>query len=296
MTQSRIVAGVDTNGPLAPIEWAYREAARRDAELDLVHVWNPPALLSPLDIAAETYDPATFEAAAKQQLDRVVTSIAPEILSLVPGAHLVTPAGGTSQQLLTMSESADLLVLGSRRHGAVRGLLGSVTHQCVHHARCPVTVIPPTWNSTRHMRRIVVGVDGSPCSADALRWAMAEASLWNVPLTLVHSWYTPYPIEPWGVVVTPDERAVFIDEARTLMDKMIDEALAKGAPSPAEVVPLPIEDAAGPALVHASEAADLLVVGSRGRGGFTALLLGSTSLHCLHRASCPVTLVPASGP
>jgi nucleotide-binding universal stress UspA family protein len=145
------------------------------------------------------------------------------------------------------------------------------------------------------MRRIVVGVDGSMGSADALRWAMAEASLWNVPLAVVHSWYTPYPIEPWGVVVTPDERAVFIDEARTLMAKMIDEALTGGAPSPAEVVPLPIEDAAGPALIHASEEADLLVVGSRGRGGFTALLLGSTSLHCLHRASCPVTLVPASG-
>jgi nitroimidazol reductase NimA-like FMN-containing flavoprotein (pyridoxamine 5'-phosphate oxidase superfamily) len=62
--------------------------------------------------------------------------------------------------------------------------------------------------------RIVIGVDGSSGSARALRWALDEASLWDVPLTVVHSWYTPYPVEPRGVVVTPEDRELFIEDAR----------------------------------------------------------------------------------
>jgi nucleotide-binding universal stress UspA family protein len=293
MKDGRIVVGVDPRGPLAPVEWAYREAARRDAHLDLVHAWDPPVLLSPLDVAAETYDPARFEAEAKRELDRAVTSVAPDLRRSVPDVDLIAPDGGISRQLLDVSKGADLLVLGSRGRGLVRGLLGSVSHQCVHHARCPVTVIPPTWKSSRPPRRIVTGIDGSDGSAAALRWAIEEASLWDVPLAVVHSWYTPYPVEPWGMVVTPKDRDIFLEQSRSLIDKMVDEAITNGAPSPPKVVPMTIEDAAGPALVNASETADLLVVGSRGRGGFGALLLGSTSLHCLHHAACPVTVVRA---
>ena len=153
-------------------------------------------------------------------------------------------------------------------------------------------MIPGDWPVDTAPKRIVVGIDGSGGSARALRWAMDEAARWSVPLTVVHSWYTPYPVEPWGVVVTPEDRELFIEEARTLTDRMLAAAVEDGASQPPKVVPMTIEEAAGPALVDAAADADMLVVGSRGRGGFAALLLGSTSLHCLHHAERPVVVVP----
>jgi nucleotide-binding universal stress UspA family protein len=152
--------------------------------------------------------------------------------------------------------------------------------------------VPPQWPSERSPARIVVGVDGSPESARALRWALDEAELWGSALVVVHSWYTPYPVEPWGMVLTPRDRNVFQQEAHDLINDMVKLAVADGATRPPQLTVTSIEDASGPALVHASADADLLVVGSRGRGGFKALLLGSTSLHCLHHATCPVVVVP----
>ena len=293
MTNGRIVVGVDGSCEhLTPIEWAYREAGRREAALDLVHAWNLPLEISPLAAPTSTLDPGTVEAAAKHRLERVIAEISPDIRESVAAVSFKTPCGGASQALLQASDGADLLVVGERGRGAVLGLLGSVSHQCLHHARCPVAVIPNNWPSASAPEQIVVGIDGSSGSAGALRWAMDEAARWDVALTVVHAWYTPYPVEPWGVVVTPEDRELFIEDSRALTDKMLAAAEADGASRPPKVVPMTIEEAAGPALVDASADADLLVVGSRGRGGFTALLLGSTSLHCVHHAECPVVVVP----
>jgi nucleotide-binding universal stress UspA family protein len=172
-------------------------------------------------------------------------------------------------------------------------LLGSVSHQVVHHAACPVTVVPVNWPATDVPARIVVGIDGSEASQVALRWALDEAARWSSELVVVHAWTTPYPVEPWGLVVAPRDEAVFEQSSRELIEGMVDRAVADGAHRPRVWTARTVEDAAGPALVHAAMDADLLVVGSRGRGGFTALLVGSTSLQCLHRANCPVTIVPS---
>jgi nucleotide-binding universal stress UspA family protein len=295
MSDGRVVAGVDgSTEHVAPVAWAYHEAGRRGAALDLVHAWSLPLEISPLGVPGDGFDPATFEAGAKQRLDHVVAAVSATLRDDVASVNLLTPCGGASRALLEASEDADLLVVGQRGRGALLGLLGSVSHQCVHHVRCPIAVVPTDWPSGATPERVVVGVDGSSGSAAALRWAMDEAALWGTPLTVVHSWYTPYPVEPWGVVVTPDDRELFIGDALAMIDEMVTTAEHGGARRPAKVVPMTIEEAAGPALVHASDAADLLVVGSRGRGGFSALLLGSTSLHCVHHAECPVIVVPPS--
>jgi len=136
------------------------------------------------------------------------------------------------------------------------------------------------------MTKIVVGVDGSEGGIRALRWAAAEARLRGTDLLVVHAWhYPPVGMEMAPVValerVEDDARAVLRDvvkeEAGTLGGLLVEERLVHGD--------------AGTALVAASRDADLVVVGSRGRGGFTGLLLGSVSQHVAHRATCPVVIV-----
>ena len=289
----RVVVGVGhPENSLSSLTWAFAEARRRVTELDVVHAWVLPHDVSPVGLPGPAVDAALFEAHAKKVLDDAIAQVPADLRGAVRVVRPVAVQDRPGKALLEASSDADLLVVGSRGHGAISGLLGSVSHQCVHHATCPVAVVPPSWPLERVPTRIVVGVDGSAGSARALRWALDEAERWVSALVVVHSWYTPYPVAPWGVVVTPRDRDLFEKGGRELIGDMVDLAVADGASRPSSMTVMPIEDASGPALVHASTDADLLVVGSRGRGGFAALLVGSTSLHCLHHANCPVVVVP----
>jgi nucleotide-binding universal stress UspA family protein len=290
----RVVVGVDTERTCLPsLGWAFAEAARRVTELDMVHAWMLPNDVTPIGIPGPPLDAAPFEAQANRVFDDAIARVPAKLRDAAPVMRRIPVQDRPAKALLDASRGADLLVVGSRGRGAVAGLLGSVSHQCVHHAPCPVAVVPSHWSPERTPARIVVGVDGSAQSTRALRWALDEAERWAGALVVVHSWHTPYPAEPWGMVITPRDRDKFEKEAHELIGDMVDLAVGDGAARPASLTVMSIEDASGPALVHASENADVLVVGSRGRGGFAALLLGSTSLHCLHHAPCPVVVVPA---
>lgn len=293
-SEMRVVVGVDNpDNCLSSLGWAFAEAGRRAADLDVVHAWVLPHDVSPIGIPGPAMDATPFAAQAKKLLDDAVDQVPADLRRAVHEVRPLAVQDPASKALLEASSDADLLVVGSRGRGALSGLLGSVSHQCVHHATCPVAVVPPSWLLERVPTRVVVGVDGSAGSARALRWALDEAERWMSALVVVHSWHTPYPVEPWGLVVMPRDRDLFEKGARELIGDMVDLAVADGASRPSSFTVMPIEDASGPALVHASADADLLVVGSRGRGGFAALLVGSTSLHCLHHAKCPVVVVPA---
>jgi nucleotide-binding universal stress UspA family protein len=293
MTPSgRIVVGVDGDGSRAPLHWAVAEAIRRQAELDVVHAFQPAHDISPIGIPGPALDTAPYEGAAKLLVDGAVASIHARERSALRDVQRITVPDSGGVALTEASKGADLLVVGQRGRGPLKGLLGSVSHQCVHHAACPVTVVPADWPSTRPPLRIVVGVDGSDASRVALRWALEEAALWGSTLVVACAWNTPYPVEPWGLVVTPRDRDVFERHAHDVIETMVAAEIAEGAPKPIAWTGRAIEDASGPGLVQVSDGTDLLVVGSRGRGGFAALLVGSTSLHCLHHAACPVTIVP----
>jgi len=143
---------------------------------------------------------------------------------------------------------------------------------------------------------IVVGVDGSDASRDALRWAAEEARLRSAPLVAVHAWsFVPaQPIGDPGMLAVPagdlaGQLGAENDAAQIGLDQAVEDAL--GADSDIELERRLAEGDAGEALVAASKDAQLVVVGSHGRSGFKAALLGSVSRHVVDHAACPVVVV-----
>jgi nucleotide-binding universal stress UspA family protein len=139
------------------------------------------------------------------------------------------------------------------------------------------------------LARIVVGVDDSAGGRAALAWALLEAGLRHAELEVVHTWTLPMG-EGWNTEWPADE-AWFRQQSAEFLDKVIAEC-ATGDGTAVKPIPVPLEcEVSAWGLIERSEGADLLVVGSRGRGGFKGLLLGSVSTHCVHHATCPVVVV-----
>lgn len=139
--------------------------------------------------------------------------------------------------------------------------------------------------------RIVVGVDGSKGARAALTWALDEARLRGAALDVVHAWHGPAPVVsgPYGAAPV-DETSV--DTARRAAESVLEHQLQAVDVEGVEVEPLLPSAGPAEALVDIAKGADLLVVGTRGRGGFTGLLLGSVSQQVSHHAPCAVVIVP----
>lgn len=136
------------------------------------------------------------------------------------------------------------------------------------------------------METIVVGVDGSDSSVSALRWALREARLRGASARVVHAWSYPQ-------VSTYHEAAhvlnvPFADEAAALLDRVVEDVADAGG---VEIEKKVVEGEPAPALLEAARDASMLVVGSRGLGGFSGLLLGSVSQQCAHHATCALVIV-----
>lgn len=140
------------------------------------------------------------------------------------------------------------------------------------------------------MGRIVVGVDGSEASDAALGWALAQAHRTGDQVQAVHAWHYPEISE----LLTANPFELQHDEFRADAARVLRSALERVDPRPdVHVDPVVAMGRAAEVLLAAAADADLLVVGSRGRGGFAGLLLGSVSQHCVHHAPCPVVVVPS---
>lgn len=139
------------------------------------------------------------------------------------------------------------------------------------------------------MAVIVAGVDGSEGSKEALRWALAEAALRGATVRAVCAWSLPIAFGGPYMPPQPYEGAELRDRAQALLDAAVDEVAGEDAP----VAVARVVEQGSPAdvLVRAAEDADLLVVGSRGHGGFAGLLLGSVSQQCAQHAPCAVVIV-----
>lgn len=140
--------------------------------------------------------------------------------------------------------------------------------------------------------RIVVGVDGSKPSRDALRWALDEARLRGAPVEVVYAWRYPVMTYAPGIMAPPIyARDDLADEARRILDATVEAVTGDITPDIA-LDAVVVEGPAAQALVKRAGPGDLLVVGHRGRGGFMGLLLGSVAEQCSTHAQCPVVIVP----
>jgi nucleotide-binding universal stress UspA family protein len=283
----QIVVGVDgSEGSQRALDWAVDEAILRSIELKVVNVVQPwyftPGLMAQPPLVA----PEDLEAAAQRIVDDMVERARTVVPSLRVDGSVST--GSPSGQVLRAAERADLLVVGSRGQGAVvRFLLGSVSASIAMHATMPVVVVRSAPASPSG--RVVVGVDGSQASVAAVEFSVAEASYRGASVTAVHVSTGPFPLlatssEPSVIHrgdVDPEEAAA-VAETLAGFEERFPEVLVERI----FMVGHPV-----PALVKACQGADLLVVGSRGHGAFSRLLLGSVSLGVLHLAPVPVAVV-----
>jgi len=138
--------------------------------------------------------------------------------------------------------------------------------------------------------RIVAGVDGSPSSMSALRWAVRQAGLTGAAVDAVIAWHYPVAASGYGWAPTDLEGGFdFKENAEKVLADAIGTACDSGSDVPVRA--RVVEGNPAQVLLEASDGADLLVVGSRGHGGFTEALLGSVSQHCVHHAHCPVVVI-----
>ena len=137
------------------------------------------------------------------------------------------------------------------------------------------------------MTGIVVGVDGSPHSQDALDWASAESALRHVPLTVLA--VAPAPSSIWGITGALPASEETMEKVKHAAQEMVDKGVARDgqAVTVRSVSGVPADE-----LIKAAENADLLVVGARGSGGFARLVIGSVSSQVTQHAHCPVVVVP----
>jgi nucleotide-binding universal stress UspA family protein len=308
MTKDRqpVVVGVDGSAASwQAIHAAAWEAGQRETPLLLVHGfpdeypylwygWTPPFL-------APTFDTQGPAAAALDELANRVRGYYPDLAV----ETLLRPGTG-AQALIDASAGAALVVVGARGHGGFGGLsIGSVAAQTAAHATAPVIVVRSSTSDTEPADNItaqvgamprpgpvLVGVDGSAQTDEAIAFAFQAATYRRAPLVAVHVWWA-LPTDNLG----PDVPGRYNlskakDEARRMLAEIMAGWSAKFPDVPVELRPV---HGMNPSyeLIEASAQAGLVVVGSRGRGGFTGLLLGSVSRDLVGHASAPVAIVHA---
>ena len=283
-----IVVGID-GSPVSKVavDWAARTAALREVPLKLVHVLNPPVVMAFPEVPIPAGYLQWQSEEGRTLLAVAVTTAEESALLIGKGPIAVTTemiAGPPVPTLVDESTRAQMVVVGCRgRNALARGLLGSVSIGLVHHAKCPVAIIHDEDPLMPHpsLAPVVVGVDGSPVSERAVEIAFQEASFRGVDLVAVHAW------SDTGVFEFP---GADWSELQSSAEETLSERLAGWQERYPDVLVRRVVVADRPAhqLLEQAQSAQLLVLGSHGRGGFAGMVLGSVSTAVINAARMPV--------
>lgn len=282
----RIVVGVDGSvSATAAVEWAAQDAARKGVPLHIVCVVEPwPHSVADLFPATPEVGDTLVHSAG-----RVLSEAETVARRHLPEGAVTTEMieGHPAEVLREQGEKAAQIVLGSRGLGGFSGaVVGSVSGHVAGHTPGAVVVVRPDSPAAAR-EEVVVGVDDSPQCDAALAYAFEQARLRGVPLRAVQAWQIPVH------AYAPDITYGMDDEIRRAQREIVTGKLDRLTSENPAVEVINDFQAAHPvdALIKASENADLVVVGSHGRGAIGALLLGSVSRALLHHAHCPVAVV-----
>ncbi|MCK9925969.1 universal stress protein [Frankia sp. Mgl5] len=282
-----ILVGIDGSaGSEAALHWALETARIEHRPVTALLGWTADGLPRPVYRAAVNADHKGLAAAAAAMLDRTIERV--PMPDPPVELHKIVVDQDPVDALVAEAKNASLTVIGARSPGlAHRILAGSVAQQLLHHCSGPVVVVRGTVTGDQpDQRPIVVGVDGSEPSQAAVRWAAAKAAERGAPLHLVHGFRSN--ITTFGVPL--DE---FYPSLRTGAEQLLADVATADLDDDSDVkVSLQaVDDTPTRALLNASADAQLVVVGTRGRGGFAELVLGSTAHQCVLHAACPVAVI-----
>jgi nucleotide-binding universal stress UspA family protein len=299
----RILVGLDGSpGSECALRWALAEAALRAESSDVgasastvtaLLAWTSDGLPAGALRAAEQTGQGELAAAAADMLERTIKRVAEP--AATAELHRLVVEGKPTQALTAAARNYDLLVVGEHGHTPLhRRTAGSVSQGVVRHSPIPVVVArrdgKPAAPTQRADRPVVVGVDGSDLSLGALRWAAHEAALRGAPLRVVHAWGGLDQMYAEALVTA---QGALVRQAEGILSQAVTLGLDGAADLPVDTVLSP--DSAVRALIREAREAQLLVVGSRGLGGFARLLLGSVSHQCVLYAGCDTAVVHTDG-
>ena len=287
-THPGIVVGVDGSpASKVAVRWAARDAELRNAPLTLVHVLTATSgtwLGTPLPPRWTRGQ----QERGRQIIDEAVKIVAESCQRRPVHINCEIPSAGAVSALVALSKEAELVVVGRRGNGTMRGRpLGSVSSALVHHSQCPVAVIHDEDPLMDHPAQapVLVGVDGSRGAELATAIAFDEASLRKVGLVALHAWPDVGVFDSADSGSGPDWPAL-----RSVEDEALAERLAgwteryPDVPVRREIV----RNEPAPLLVDQSQWAQLVVVGGHGLGGFAGMLLGSVGTAVVQLVQAPV--------